>query len=916
MDKVILSYLESKDATFEFEVRYSDRISRLAYNSIVRTLSGTGFKIESDQKLLRISTADCRVQIAGLLNIKAYCDNDRLVDATFQKKVVKASFINAYGMKAALSTEVVLSAKEEEQLRDEWGVLDKTFRFMHRVTLAHPDYPAFKVDCSVVKSSSRHFKRFSLSDVFSRPETCEVEIEALRREDFEVFKRQLNKISTLVLGGLQGTPFPVNSVEIKNVLTEYSKMTKCDLSVPLSRRFVGPNSVTLQHANMAAVATASREVAEEDEVVADYNTHNIRRNYVVTDKADGLRKLLFVRGGRLYFITSKMEVEYAGSTVEDMDDTLLDGEFIEADKDGKPLRLFACFDVYFVKRVDVRTKLFQERKAVLDDVVAALLTRAVLKFHLTVKTFYSGDIFAACRDCLNTRYDYVTDGLIFTPTEYGVGMSDVVKAPPDKTTTWALNFKWKPGPLNTIDFKVVAGREAANHTTVSLLIVGTAQNWENPYTVMLEQDTHFPRAKDGLRAFLTDEDPTSHQANFETKGGNMQAANGDVIQSGMVVECSYDGTRDPYWRWTPLRVRWDKELPNGFVTAHNNWQTIINPITLEMVTGKQKVEDTRYYVGNRTEMQGIRFFHRHVKGCILKQVAKPGMKLVDFAVGEGGDLGRWRTERLSFVLGMDISKENIHNREHGACVRYLEQTSRNSDLYALFVVGDATKDVVSGQAFSNETDKAVALGVLGKNPKEAVKQWNNVWLHHNTLFDLASMMFAVHYMFKSAATLTQFIKNVVECTKVGGYLVGCAWDGELVFDKLKGTPPDGVFGMNKVTVVKRYCKEEFLKDDALGFAIDVSQSTFNQSTEYLVHYGFFEKLLARNGFRLVRLVPFKQEYAGFKGAMQEDEKELSFLNKYFIFEKVEHVKVVVTTAKFSVARIGSLTIKTDISAPA
>jgi hypothetical protein len=906
MDKVILSYLESKDASHEFEVRYSDRVSRLAYNSIVRTLSSAGFKIQADQKLLRISTADCRVQITGLLNIKAYCENDRLLDATFQKKVVKASYVNAYGMKGALSTEVELSPKEEEQLRDEWGVLDKTFRFMHRITLAHPDHPAFKVDCSVVKSSTRHFKRFSLSDVFSRPETCEVEIEAVRREAFEVFKRQLNKISTLVLGGLQGTPYPVALAELKNVLADYSKLTKCDLSVPLHRRFVGPNCVTLQHANLAAVATASREVAEEEEVAAAYNTHNIRRNYVVTDKADGLRKLLYVRGGRLYFVTSKMEVEYTGSTVEDLDDTLLDGEFVEADKDGKPLRLFACFDVYFVRRVDMRAKPFPDRKAALDNVVAQLRG---LKFHVTVKTFYGGDIFAACRDCLNTRYDYVTDGLIFTPTEYGVGMSDVVKAPPDKTTAWALNFKWKPAALNTIDFKVVAGRETGTYTTVSLLIVGTAQNWENPYTVMLEQDTHAPRAKDGLRAFLTDEDPVSHQANFELKDGNMRAADGDIIESGMVVECSYDAARDPYWRWTPLRVRWDKELPNGFVTAHNNWQTIMNPITVEMITGKQKVEDTRYYVGNRTEMQGVRFFHRHVKGVVLKQVAKPGMKLVDFAVGEGGDLGRWRSERLSFVFGMDISKENIHNREHGACVRYLEQTSRNSDMYALFVVGDATKDVVSGEATSNETDKAVTLGVLGKKPRESVKQWNNVWLHHNTRFDLASMMFAVHYMFKSAATLTQFVKNVVECTKVGGHFIGCAWDGELVFEKLKGTPPDGILGLNKVTVVKRYCKEEFSKDDSLGFAIDVSQSTFNQSTEYLVHYGYLEGLLARNGFRLVRLVPFQQEYAGYKAALAEDEKELSFLNKYFIFEKVEHVKVVVTTTKFTVARIGAVTIK-------
>ena len=92
--------------------------------------------------------------------------------------------------------------------------------------------------------------------------------------------------------------------------------------------------------------------------------------------------------------------------------------------------------------------------------------------------------------------------------------------------------------------------------------------------------------------------------------------------------------------------------------------------------------------------------------------------------------------------------------------------------------------------------------------------------------------------------------------------------------------------------------------------MDVSQSTFNQSTEYLVHYGFFEALMTRNGFKLVKVGQFQHEYAAYKGVrLEADEKELSFLNKYFIFEKVEHVKVVVSSTKFSVKRVGSAIIK-------
>ena len=41
------------------------------------------------------------------------------------------------------------------------------------------------------------------------------------------------------------------------------------------------------------------------------------------------------------------------------------------------------------------------------------------------------------------------------------------------------------------------------------------------------------------------------------------------------------------------------------------------------------------------------------------------------SVGMGGDLQKWIDAKLSFVFGIDYSKDNIHNRIRGACSRYL-----------------------------------------------------------------------------------------------------------------------------------------------------------------------------------------------------------------------------------------------------
>ena len=75
---------------------------------------------------------------------------------------------------------------------------------------------------------------------------------------------------------------------------------------------------------------------------------NIRNNYTVTDKADGLRKLLFVakeesRKGKIYLIDTNMNVQFTGAKTENKElfNTLIDGEHIVHNKRGEFINLFA-----------------------------------------------------------------------------------------------------------------------------------------------------------------------------------------------------------------------------------------------------------------------------------------------------------------------------------------------------------------------------------------------------------------------------------------------------------------------------------------------------------------------------------------------------------------------------------------------
>ena len=163
--------------------------------------------------------------------------------------------------------------------------------------------------------------------------------------------------------------------------------------------------------------------------------------------------------------------------------------------------------------------------------------------------------------------------------------------------------------------------------------------------------------------------------------------NKSIFEDNMVVEFRWEDTMDKGWQWIPIRVRYDKTAEyqrkgkitcNAYSTAEGVWRSINKPITHHMIsTGEgipEVLDDNIYYdrSSNETNTQSLRDFHnRYVKRQLIKNISKRGDTLIDMSVGMGGDLQKWIDSKLSFVMGIDNSKDNIHNRLKGACARYL-----------------------------------------------------------------------------------------------------------------------------------------------------------------------------------------------------------------------------------------------------
>ena len=1119
LEQVVRYYLESNPivnhngVANELEVRFgTDRkkpITKIDYENVIKQLHAVGFKTENPQgvNMLRITPeiiqpginngtktrmSNVRVEINGSDTIQNYCktndlskilkqSNTRDYKVGFLQKMspklkerisdgdyIKPVDFSDFHFRVSYQLEQELTAKNDlvKPLIQNWLNSKKNFRYINRVRFSHPDMPLF-ADISIVKGNKKTsggadnekkkisvpYKTLQEAGIFETAEWYEIELE-IDNERIGL-TTQYNTVLSLidlikrgvriVLSGLQKTAFPVSYKEQEQILNSYMTLLHGETYKPrriYSSDFIGPQSMTLQSYNVC-------EISENNKMP------NIRKNYCVTDKADGERKLLFVNStGAIYLIDTNMNVIFTGTKTakKELQNSLIDGEHIKYDKTGKYINLYAAFDLYYFNGKSVRELAFwdtaddfeklmaealshKKNKNLEEDEIPKIdpkkyrlyLLREVIKhinpqnigdkgdkrdaaaaqntqscgFIIKCKKFYSeksekGTIFDACSVILTQIKDgsneYNSDGLIFTPCFAGVGSDREGVAGKLRKTQWDLSFKWKPPQYNTIDFLVkikrdktgkeeihtifeegvdlTSGVELKKYKVIELLcgFDEKIHGYLNPAETVIQHkiprkngsdtlDDENPTYKPVCFIPTNPYDPTACYANIDLHlaANNhdsfiMKTEEGEYFEESMIVEFAYDINRPAGWCWVPLRVRNDKtaELRSGiknygnsYIVANNNWQSIHNPITEEMIMSgdgfnntavNSTANDDVYYnreetVSNKSITKALRNFHNlYIKKKLISGVSSTGDTLIDYAVGKGGDLSKWIHSNLGFVLGLDVNRDNIHNRLDGAYARYLNELLKYNKIpRALFVVGNSSHNIREGKAVTTEKDASIINAVFGKGKKDRGELGEGVYLNYGVAadgFDISSCQFALHYFFEGLVTLHSFMRNLAECTKIGGYFIGTCFDGRTIFDLLKKKAHgESVVVIKEDTKIfeltKMYHEQGFTDDEnSLGFGINVFQESINKVfREYLVNFQFLKKIMDNYGFVLISnkdaqdmgfanstglfeemfnqleddLKHGVKNESGLAAEMSEEEKKISFLNRYFIFKKMRDV---------------------------
>ena len=615
INRLIEDWLAHPEQELESTFGHKGEVDATTFLSIAKRLQAKGYvSIPQDDRLSAFlvnapgmkQESNIRLSLQGLGILQNYCKTNEIRGTDFTALIKDATSLEAnldlseYEMRIKTRREIPLKRDDPavKQMIDGWRSKLKAFRLIKRWSF---EGHGIRIDMSMVRSSPKDSagnfkgqKNFIERNVnlFTQIPVYEVEVELIRDETTNTldkakscFIRGIGEI----LRAIQKNTLLIRKTIRETVLADYYTLVG-------SKKFVGVAPVTLEKDNFRSAAVVGEP--------------NIRNNYNVTDKADGLRCMGFCdEKGELFMIDMGLNIYRTGQASPLCANSLVDGEWVTADKDKVAINHLLLFDIYRATGNQDVTKLpfaavgeevSETRWAKLTawaeawvsgkkDVARGITETTRLQVARKEFSFARAEdplsIFAACADVLRKAHSsviYHTDGLILTPND----------KPIPAGSTFFEQFKWKPAIDNSIDFLVKFEKDPerplvdrivqeidpdtreSRRYKVMRLYVGTEKNpaLDDPRATILNKlplpdrhvkkgrvfqptlfyPTEYPDSMANICHVPVEESPETGEDYAVTENA------GEPIRQNSIVECRYEPQKEAGWRWIPMRVRHDK----------------------------------------------------------------------------------------------------------------------------------------------------------------------------------------------------------------------------------------------------------------------------------------------------------------------------------------------------------------------
>lgn len=498
--------------------------------------------------------------------------------------------------------------------------------------------------------------------------------------------------------------------------------------------------------------------------------------YYLTEKTDGIRNIIMVNENIINIVNSNDILKIPIHPPQQL--LIVDAEIYN--------NVFYVFDViYHTSSPKIANAPFAERVKLIDDSVATLqkIAEYINKVNSTAYSFVSKtyDIITKenIKENATKRYTNTTipiDGLIFVE--------------PNNSYIDTTTYKWKSYEHNTIDF----------------LAIKLPDNMKGVYPYIQEQNKtiyilfvsiiHHDRIKIGLGLIAdykkliphaeSGKYPIQFSPSIDPIAYIYQAD--DPNLGGKIVELTRN---DSNTNWVFVRTRDDRlgektYYGNAFSTAERTFLNFYDKFELSYLWNPNKG-----YFKERQRKNDSQFFSNKCKRIIIailfKKYLNNAEKVIDFAVGRGGDLPRYRAIGVSQLLGIErdaaaatefmMGKYRVLERKFGANDNLTECEAEYRRIQAIEYDKLIKKDVKSMTIHSIITDltepyciTSAKCGQFGFAPQSA---------------DGLVCNFAIHYMCDVQKNVKNLFSLALRQVKKGGYFIITTMNGEKVFDLLK-----------------------------------------------------------------------------------------------------------------------------------
>lgn len=898
IEKMIDSYKKHKNQELEASLQnisYTSyiRISEYYINSIhqdnISMLDSLDISINlADNNFYRISILEAENIDSFINKTKNYdpleflkyllsIDNDNDHNIIFKNRGnSNRVYIKDFDTVIKLTQEIpVKSKKDKPSLK---GTEKIWYRYKNRYSFIINDN--IKIDITNVRESIHLLK------CFNAPVKYEIEMEVTGTKiTAKLFEKSLCDLLKIY----QNSQVPIGHQESSNVLESYKKTLNLKYLNTLETR----NVITL----------------EQHHIV-----NFIPNKYAVTEKADGERHILFIHNGHVYLITTNLTVKKLKLKIlnEHFYDTILDGELINNNSKA----IFLVFDVIYynkedyryndnftlIHRINVMNKIIEKcfdnfipftdytekHSDIEQSKIKNFYSKEIVnywniiteKIKITKNVFIIGkkyfvpygidssEIFMYADILWKTLIykkiiPYNIDGIIYTP----INSPYLIKATPKTFDTKPLEYKWKIPSQNSIDFYIIFNKDQNNNDAI-YYDKNVIEESGKPYKICKLYVSRTVGNEEKPVPFIINN--TEQTAYIYLSDNEARDLEGKIINSKSVVEFIYDLSQtniEDSFKWLPLRTRYDKteyvkkfnkKYGNNLAIAKRNWNTIINPISEDIIAalGNPKTfqieidhiskgltnlnSSNIYYQKKSLTGIGMRAFNNWIKSNMIITYCNNKKRILDIGCGRGGDLQKFIRAGVSEYVGFDIDNNGLYEINDSAYNRYLNLKKKNKHVPPMYFINADAKSLLTYEHQQN-----IFPNMTQKNRKMLEDH-----LESGKKYDVINCQFSLHYYLSDKLSWNNFCENINNHIEDNGYLLITCFDGDLIYNKLHNNKKIKVsytdkFGAEKIffEIIKAYPDNI---DDKIGLGIDLYNSTISNPGTYIREFLVFPDFLKKS----------------------------------------------------------------------